>query len=247
MGKKRKKVDKPAKPKAKTKKARTAAEATSQDVPVRAEQPARQEIRPATSRGGRPPHTPPEVTIDLWFDPTCPWTWLASRWLLEVETVRPVKTSLHVMSLSLLSQGNDGLGPVRVALAVGEQYGQEQLSAFYSAIGTRIHDKQQGPGRDTIDGALADVGLPPELAELAETDDHDDALRASHHAGIDPVGCDVDTPVIHLNGVALVGPAFSPPPKGEEAGLLFDSAVALACHPGFVELKRTRKADPILD
>ena len=229
MGGKRKKADKSAKPKAKAKKARAA---KNHDVPV-----------PAAER----PPSKDATTVDLWFDPTCPWTWLTSRWLLEVETVRPVKTSLHVMSLSMLAQGKDGLGPVRVALAVGEQYGQEQLSAFYSAIGVRIHDRQQGPGRDTIDGALADVGLPPELAELAETDDHDDTLRASHHAGIDPVGCDVDTPVIHLNGVAFVGPVFSPPPKGEEAGWLFDSAVALASYPGFVEFKRTRRVAPSHD
>jgi hypothetical protein len=229
MGKKRKKVEKPAKSKVKTKKALTAAEAKSHDVPAPVdERLADQEMAPVT-------------TVDLWFDPTCPWTWLASRWLLEVETVRPVKTSFHVMSLSLLGQGNDALGPVRVALAVGEQYGQEQLSAFYTAIGTRIHDRQQGPGRDTINGALADVGLPPELVELAETDDHDDAVRASHHAGIDPVDCDVDTPVVHFNGVAFIGPVFSPPPKGEEAGRLFDSAAVLACYPGFLELKRTRK------
>jgi mycothiol-dependent nitroreductase-like protein len=235
MGKKRKKVEKPAKSKVKTKKALTAAEAMSyHPLPPVADASSRRDVAPAT-------------TVDLWFDPTCPWTWLASRWLREVETVRPVKMSLHVMSLSLLAQGNDGLGPVRVALAVGEQYGQEQLSAFYASIGTRIHDRQQGAGRDTIDGALADVGLPPELAELAETDDNDDDLRASHHAGIDPVGCDVDTPVIHLNGVAFVGPVLSPPPQGEEAGQLFDSVLALASYPGFVEFKRTRRVAPSHD
>ncbi len=236
MGKKRKKADKPAKPKPK---AKTKAKAKDQllamqskgydDLPLPAER------------------SPAAATVDVWFDPICPWTWLASRWLLEVATVRPVKTSWHVMSLTLLSQDNDALGPVRVALAVGEQYGQEQLSAFYTAIGTRIHDRRQGPGRDTIDGALADVGLPPELAELAELDDHDGDLRASHHAGIDPVGHDVDTPVIHLNGVAFVGPVFSPRPKGEEAGRLFDSVLALASYQGFLEFKRTRLASPILD
>ena len=234
MGKKRKKADKPAKPKPK---AKTKAKAKDQllamqskgydDLPLPAER------------------SPAAATVDVWFDPICPWTWLASRWLLEVATVRSVKTSWHVMSLTLLSQDNDGLGPVRVALAVGEQYGQEQLSAFYTAIGTRILDYEQGPGRDTIDGALADVGLPPELAELAETDDNDDALRASHHAGIDPIGCDVDTPVIHLNGKAVVGPVFSPPPTGEEAGRLFDSAVVLAAYPGFLEFRRTRKVAPV--
>jgi hypothetical protein len=243
MGKKRKKVDKPGKAKAKTKKAHAAARAKSQDmVAPLAARPSDREVAPAT-------------TVDLWFDPMDPWSWVASRWLLEVQTVRSVKTSFHLMSMSLLHGGKDlepdeqarmdeGRGPARVALAVGEQYGQEQLSAFYTAIGSRIHDKQQGPGRETIDGALADVGLPPELAEQADTNDNDDTLRASHHAGVDPLGCDVDTPIIHINGVPLVGPVLSPAPQGEEAGRLFDGALALASYPGFFELKRTR---PVLD
>jgi hypothetical protein len=250
MGKKRKKVDKSDKARAKTKKARTAGQPKSKDVvaPITEPLPDR-ELTPAISRGGRPPRTPPDVTVELWFDPVDPWTWTASRWLLEVQTVRSVKTSFHVMSMSLLSSGKDrepdeqarmdqGRGPARVALAVGEHYGQEQLSAFYTAIGSRIHEKQQGLGRDTIDGALADVGLPPELAEQAETDDNDDTLRASHHARIDPVGSDVNTPIIHVNGVALVGPLLSPAPQGEEAGRLFDGAMALASYPGFFELRR---------
>jgi hypothetical protein len=245
MGKKRKKAEKSAKPKVKTKvkakvkakagKALAAAQAKSREVlGPDAERPEDRKVAPAT-------------TVDLWFDPICPWTWLTSRWLLDVETVRSVKTSFHVMSRWLLNAGNQPLGPARVALAVGEQYGQEQLSAFYTAIGTRIHDKQQGPGRDTIDGALADVGLPPELAELAETDDHDDVLLASHHAGIDPVGDDVDTPVMHINGAAFVGPVFSPRPKGEEAGRAFDGALTLASQSAFVELRRTRPVGPSFD
>lgn len=198
------------------------------------------------------------TTVDFWFDPLCPWAWLTSRWMLDVETVRPVKTTFHVMSLSVLNAGRDlsedyqqtmdqGWGPVRVALAVGEQYGQEQLAAFYTAIGTRIHLERQGMGQDTIRSALADVGLPPELAERADLSDHDDALRASHHAGMDPVGYDVGTPVLHVDGVAFFGPVFSPRPKGEEAGRVFDGVVALTSHPGFFELKRTRDIGPIFD
>ena len=141
---------------------------------------------------------------------------------------------------------DQGWGPVRVALAVGEQYGQEQLSAFYTALGTRIHEGGQGRGRDTILAALADVGLPPELADRADTGDHDDALRASHYAGMAAVGNDVGTPVIHVNGAAIFGPVFSPRPKGEEAGRAFDAVLALASYPGFFELKRTRDGRPRL-
>jgi hypothetical protein len=198
------------------------------------------------------------TTVDFWFDPLCPWAWLTSRWMLEVETVRPVQTFFHVMSLSVLNSGRDlsesyqrtmdqGWGPVRVALAVGEQYGQEQLAGFYTALGTRIHEGGQGLGRDTILEALADVGLPPELADRAETGDHDDALRASHHAGMAAVGDDVGTPVIHVNGAAIFGPVLSPKPKGEEAGRMFDAMVVLAGNPAFFELKRSRTVGPIFD
>jgi hypothetical protein len=197
-------------------------------------------------------------TVDFWFDPICPWAWMTSRWILEVERVRPVKAVFHVMSLSVLNSGRDldegyrtmldkGWAPVRVALAVEEQYGQEQLRAFYTAIGTRIHPGQQGFGRDTIEGALSDVGLPPALADAGDVGDNDEALRASHHAGMDPVGYDVGTPVIHVGDVAFFGPVMSPAPQGEEAGKVFDGVLALASYEGFFELKRTRAVGPIFD
>jgi 2-hydroxychromene-2-carboxylate isomerase len=198
------------------------------------------------------------TTVDFWFDPTCPWAWLTSRWMLEVEKVRPVKTVFHVMSLSVLNQGRDlgedyqrgmdaGWAPVRVALAVEEQYGQEQLAAFYTALGTRFHPQHEERGRATLEAALRDVGLPAELADAGDTGDNDDALRASHHAGMDPVGMEVGTPVIHVGEVAFFGPVISPVPTSEEAGTLFDGVVRLASYPGFFELKRTRTVGPIFD
>jgi hypothetical protein len=203
--------------------------------------------------------TPQEIaTVDFWFDPMCPWAWVTSRWMLEVESVRPIKTVFHVMSLSVLNSERDlsesyqaaidrGWPPVRVALAVGEQHGQDQLAAFYTAIGTRIHVLQQGYDRNTIEGALADIGLPVELAELGYTGDNDDRLRKSHDEGMEPVGYEVGTPVIHVKDVAFFGPVVTPRPKGEEAGRIWDGVLQLASYPGFFELKRGRTAKPSFD
>lgn len=196
--------------------------------------------------------------VDLWFDPLCPWAWMTSRWLLEVEKVRDIDLQFHVMSLSVLNEGRDldpdyrtlmdaGWAGVRVALAVEREHGQQALRDFYTAIGTRYHPGGQEKDRATIEAALADVGLPVSLAELGDTDEHDDELRRSHHEGMDLVGDEVGTPVIHLNGKGLFGPVISPAPKGEQAGRLFDGFALVTEYDGFFELKRSRTVGPIFD
>lgn len=194
--------------------------------------------------------------VDFWFDPMCPWAWMASRWMLEVEKVRDVQTTFHVMSLSVLNEGRDlpddyrasmdaGWAAVRVALAVGREYGSGKLRDFYTAIGTRYHPGGEPRTRETTEAALVDVGLPVGLADLGETDAHDDELRASHGEAMEGVGDDVGTPVIRVNGMALFGPVISPTPTGEAAGELFDGVVKVTAYPGFFELKRTRSVGPV--
>lgn len=197
-------------------------------------------------------------TVDFWFDPVCPWAWMTSRWMLEVEKVRDVHTVFHVMSLSVLNEGrdlpagyralmDDAWAPARVSLAVEEAYGPEKLREWYTAIGTRFHPRGEPRTRETIEAALTEVGLPVGLADRGETDANDAALRASHHEGMDPVGDEVGTPVVRVNGMSLFGPVISPAPKGEAAGELFDGFVKMTAYPGFFELKRTRTVDPIFD
>ncbi|WP_442933927.1 mycothiol-dependent nitroreductase Rv2466c family protein [Micromonospora sp. CPCC 206171] len=199
----------------------------------------------------------------MWFDPLCPWAWIASRWLLEVEKVRDVDIRFHVMSLSVLNEGRDlpeeyqelmnkGWGPVRVCVAVEQQHGQETLAKLYTAMGTRIHLGKEQLGPELFKAALTDVGLDPALAGVADTAEYDEALRASHEAGMRPVGTDVGTPVIHAPGpdgrqVAFFGPVITPAPKGEAAGRLWDGVLLVAGTPGFYELKRSRELGPIFD
>jgi protein-disulfide isomerase-like protein with CxxC motif len=198
------------------------------------------------------------TVVDFWFDPICPWAWMASRWMLEVEQVRPVKTSWHVMSLSVLNEDKDmpdryrelmatGWGPVRICIAAEQKYGPEVLGRLYTALGTRFHHDKAPRERATYEEALAEAGLPASLADAAESTEYDEALRASHHDGMDRVGYEVGTPVISVNGTSVFGPVVSPIPRGEAAAKLWDGVLLVASTDGFFELKRSRTRDPIFD
>jgi 2-hydroxychromene-2-carboxylate isomerase len=192
---------------------------------------------------------------DFWFDPLCPWAWITSRWMLEVEQVRDVEVRWHVMSLSLLNAGRDldpdymkrmakALGPVRVCIAAEQQHGAAVLGPLYTALGTRRHLDDEPLERPLVEGALADVGLPVALADAMDSESYDAALKASHDAGMEPVGTDVGTPTIHVDGRAFFGPVVTPAPKGAAAGALWDAVLAVTGVPGFYELKRSRDAKP---
>lgn len=196
---------------------------------------------------------------DFWFDPMCPFAWVTSRWIGEVEGVRDISTQWHVMSLAMLNEGRDELpeeykaflveawAPVRVITAAAEQHGRGYVKALYDAMGTKIHNEGNKNIAEVIAKSLAEVGLPAELAAAGQSDELDATLRTSHEAGITLVGQDVGTPVVSFNGTAFFGPVLTRIPRGEEAGRLWDASVTLASFPYFFEIKRSRTENPVFN
>jgi 2-hydroxychromene-2-carboxylate isomerase len=215
-------------------------------------------MRPMTASPEARPTRVRRQPVEMWFDPMCPWAWMTSRWLMQVETVRPVRVTWSVMSLAVLNEGRDlpeqyralmehAWGPVRVIIAAQAAHGDKVIKKLYDALGTRIHLQGREDFDQVIAEALAECKLPAELAKAAHQKKYDAALKRSHKRAISLVGTDVGTPVISVGGVAFFGPVVSPAPKGEAAGRLWDGCVLVAGTPGFFELKRTRSIGPIFD
>jgi protein-disulfide isomerase-like protein with CxxC motif len=203
------------------------------------------------------------MVADFWFDPICPWAWLASRWMIEVEQVRPVDVRWRVMSLAMLNEGREmppeyvdlmrrAWIPVRVIVAAQLAHGDEVVLPMYEAMGRRIHLDSRDDFEEVCREAVAELGLLASLVDTSLTDHVDAELRTSHERAMSMVGLEVGTPVIAVPGpdgepTAIFGPVVSPAPKGEDAGRLWDGTLLVMSTPGFFELKRSRTVGPIFD
>ena len=197
--------------------------------------------------------------VEFWFDTLCPWAWMTSRWLLEVEKVRDISITWNVMSLYFLNKDRAGieqkyldhasnaLAPLRVITQASEIYGEQIVGDLYTAFGRKIHPGKMKFSDELILEVLSDEGLPVSLMEFAHDPTLDARILVSHNRGLSLVGQDVGTPIIGIGEVAFFGPVISPAPKGEEAGKLFDGVLATASFPGFFEIKRTRTVGPIFE
>jgi 2-hydroxychromene-2-carboxylate isomerase len=193
------------------------------------------------------------TNVDFWFDPLCPFAWITSRTVLEAEQVRDIEVTWRIMSLAYLNEHRDisdayrerledAWQPVRVCMAVEQEYGQEKLAELYTALGTRKHTQGHAKlDRALVEDALESIGVPVALADAMDDDSYDDAIKKSHHAGMDQVGDEVGTPTIAIDGQAFFGPVLTRIARGEDAGRIWDGAVALSSFPYFAELKRTRE------
>ena len=208
--------------------------------------------------------------VTFYFDVSCPFCWVTSRWIKEVEKVRDIEVEWKPMSLSVLNEGRDELPedykfmmqcnwtPARLFNAVFSQDGQEAVDKLYTALGTKVHnenridrhahvDEPEHAFDELIKEALAEVGLPEERLVQALTTEFDELMRENHAEAMKEVGNDVGTPVVKLNDVAFFGPVLTRIPRGEEAGKIFDGSVAVASYPYFFEIKRSRTESPRFD
>lgn len=166
--------------------------------------------------------------IDFWFDPFCPWAWITSRWLTEVQEHRDVTIDFHFAALAILDEDDPPVflenpeisakvwTALRAVAATEHSHGPADLARVYAALGSRIHG---GDNRSIMDilnkdirqfvvDSLAEAGLPAELSEVTDSPQLDAAMRASIDRGLRAPGAIAGVPTLHIDGVPFFGPVL---------------------------------------
>ena len=209
--------------------------------------------------------------LDFFFDPVCPWAWITSRWVVEVQQQREYDVDWRFISLKTINQDLTaewytpeyraghmaGLYAHRVCDEVRLRHGNTQVGALYTALGTAFHNQKRRPEINAGPEAfmaemLTSVGLPAELATHVDDESHDTYIEQDTELALSRTGRDVGTPIITFRpGTAreasFFGPVISNIPKGEDATRLWDAIETIAGATGMAELKRSLRSRPSFD
>jgi 2-hydroxychromene-2-carboxylate isomerase len=209
--------------------------------------------------------------LHFYFDPVCPFAWMASKWVRMVAKQRDYPVDWRLISLRILNANVDyashfpehyddehtsGLRLLRVVARVRTEHGRAAVGPLYEAIGARLFDTPRDDlsasdlaTRGLLEPLLRDVGLPVDLADALDDATFDDEIRAETEEALALTGRDVGTPILHFRppgGTAFFGPVISRLPSPDDAGRLWDNVIALTSFPGFAEIKRSLRERPQL-
>ena len=214
------------------------------------------------------------VDVELFFDPVCPFCWVTSKWLRQVQRLEGIEVGWRFISLARLNEGPDayedkpdlypavhdlGRRLLRVAAAAREADGPDAVGPLYEAMGTALWERAapevtefedvlavQARGID-VAAALRSADLDPALATATDDDRWDAAVAEDTDEALARVGDDVGTPILSLSppdGPAFFGPVISDVPGDEDAVRYWHALTTLADMPGFAEIKRTLRSFP---
>ena len=206
--------------------------------------------------------------LEFYFDPVCPWAWITSRWVTNVQQLRNYEVSWKFISLRMVNAErgyannsryeaihNAGLQGLRVASAARSVQGNAGVAAFYTALGTAIHRDGRRDWLESPHAFLSEIALsaslPKTIADAYTEDAHDEVIRFETEAALSRTGKDVGTPILTFNPksaqeASLFGPVISQAPHGDEALRLWDAVQTIA-ELGVAEIKRSLRSAPRFD
>lgn len=206
--------------------------------------------------------------LEFFFDPVCPWAWITSRWVSEVQAQRDYDVRWRFISLYIVNEQQTatwytpeyraghlvGHHALRVADQLRLTVDNEAVGRFYTTVGTAFHHdgrraEMQADPVSFVKSALGDIGADVGLADHVFDESHDAYLREETELAFSRTGRDVGTPILTFHpGAAdegsFFGPVIAKIPRGGEAAKLWDAIELIATSSGLSELKRSNRSRP---